>query len=113
MNITNQEIQHYPFLKEMYDDGYFPDFLVDKGKDILLRLCENIETQKPENLEALYTLTHAATDEFNDLAELFYENDSEIETAARDCIGTDFYELVKRYGYADADIEELIASRDW
>lgn len=112
MNITNTEIQNYPFLKEMYNDEYFPDFLIDKGKNILLRLCEEIEKQNPENLDQLYKLTHAATDEFNELAEEFEDNDSEIETAARDCIGTDFYELTKIYGY-EADIEELIATRDW
>jgi hypothetical protein len=49
-----------------------PDALVDKGKAILLRLCEAIEVEKPSSLEALYALTQAATDEFNALAKEFY-----------------------------------------
>jgi hypothetical protein len=85
---------------------------VDKGKAILLDLCFQIEEQQPKNLKALYKLTHAATDKFNDLQEAFEEQDSEIETAARESIGMDFYFISQSYGF-DADIEELIATRDW
>jgi hypothetical protein len=47
------------------------------------------------------------------LQEEFYENDSEIETNARECIGADFDFVAKSYGFEDADMEELIATRDW
>lgn len=110
--ITNEKMKGYPFLKEMYGDSYFPDHLVDKGRSILIKLCIGIETIKPQNLEGLYKLTHAATEEFNHLAEEFYDHDSEIETAARDAIGMDFFNIAENYGY-NADIEELIAPRDW
>lgn len=86
MPITNETLKDYPFLQEMFDDDYFPDVLVEKGKKILIELCEQIESQKPKDLKALYALTHAATDRFNDLQEEFDENDSEIETAAREAI---------------------------
>lgn len=112
MAIANEKLKDYPFLKEMFADDYFPDFLVEKGKTILVGLCETIEAKKPKDLEALYALTHAATDKFNDLAEEFGDNDSEIETAARESIGADFAFIASAYGY-DADIEELIATRDW
>jgi hypothetical protein len=112
MPVTHPAIRQYAFLAEMYADSYFPDDLVDRGKDILLHLCDAIETEKPASLEALYALTHAATDEFNALAEVFYERDSEIETAARECIAADFDFIAKTYGF-DADVEELIATRDW
>lgn len=112
MPITNETLKDYPFLQEMFDDDYFPDFLVEKGKNILIELCEQIESQKPQDLNALYALTHAATDRFNDLQEEFYENDSEIETAAREAIAADFAFLTSAYGF-DADTEELIATRDW
>jgi len=46
------------------------------------------------------------------LQEEFYENDSEIETAARECIAMDFEFIAKSYGF-EADSEELIATRDW
>ena len=64
------------------------------------------------NAPLLYALTHAATEEFNALAEEFEENDSELETAAREAIAEDFEWIAKAYGF-DADIEELIAPRDW
>src|SRR5688572_30801499 len=99
MPITNDQLKNYPFLQEMYEDGYFPTFLVDKGKAILVRLCETIEARKPADNDSLLQLTHVATDEFNALAEEFLENDSEIETVARDAIGVDFAFIVKAYGF--------------
>jgi hypothetical protein len=97
----------------MFDDGYFPDPLVEEGKQILLRLCADIEASKPADLAALYILTHAATEAFNELDGKLQDAGSEIETAARDCIGTDFAFIAQAYGFQDADIEELIAPRDW
>ena len=112
MAIKNSKMAEYPFLKEMYSDGYFPNFLVDKGKQILITLCQAIEANQPGSLNELYNLTHKATEAFNALAEEFYENESEIETVARDSIGSDFEQIAKAYGF-DADVEELIAPRDW
>lgn len=110
--LQNEAVRKYSFLEEMAQDSYFPNHLVDKGKAILVKLCADIEQQQPQSLEALYVLTHAATEEFNDLQEKFYEADSEIETAARDCIAVDFDFVAKAYGF-ETDIEELVATRDW
>ena len=110
--INNEALKKYTFLQEMYEDGYFPNFLVDKGKAILVKLCVDIEEKQPDSLEELYQLTHAATDQFNELQEEFEENESEIETVAREAIGQDFDAIAKAYGY-QADIEEIIATRDW
>lgn len=112
MPIEHPDIRQHAFLAEMQADSYFPDVLVGRGKAILLRLCEAIEAEKPASLEALYALSHAATDEFNALAEEFYAHDSEIETVARECIAADFAFVAKAYGF-DADTEELIATPDW
>jgi hypothetical protein len=111
-DLQNEALKAYSFLKGMYNDSYFPENLVDKGKALLLDLCSQIEQEQPKDLEALYKLTHATTDKFNDLQEEFDAQDSEIETVARDCIGTDFDFIAQSYGF-DADIEELIATRDW
>ena len=112
-SLQNEKMQQHVFLKDMYADSYFPNDLVDKGKALLVGLCESIEKDKPANLDALYALTHATTEAFNSLAEEFEENGSEIETAARDAIGTDFGAIAEAYGFAEADLEELIAPRDW
>ena len=111
--LNNPELADHTFLQDMYDDDYFPPELVQKGENILVELCRQIETEQPENLDALYELTHAATERFNELAEEFDENDSEIETVARDTIATDMEYIAQSYGFADADIEELVAPRDW
>ncbi len=112
MAIRNEKLKDCPLLKGMYSDGYFPKFLVDKGKDILIQLCETIEAHQPKDDESLFQLTHAATEEFNVLGEEFEENDSELETNAREVIGENFDFIVKAYGF-NVDIEEVIAPRDW
>ena len=111
--IQNEKTKNYEFLEYMSDDDFFPGFLVDKGKMILEDLCVQIEQQKPANLADLYKLTHKATDEFNALDEEFYENGSEIETGARECIAGDFEFIAISYGFENADTEELIATREW
>lgn len=113
MTVQNKQIQDHTFLRGMYDDDYYPEFLVDKIKVVLTTLCEEIEKHNPGNAEALLILTHAATEKINVLAEEFDENDSEIETVARDVIGGDFETIVRAYGFAEVDIEDAIAPRDW
>lgn len=110
--IANDTLKSHEFLADMIKDAYFPKQLVQKGQKILDRLCERIEAERPNDLEALYAITHASTEEFNALAEEFEDQNSEIETAARDCIGSDFAHIAKAYGF-DADIEELISPREW
>lgn len=111
-DLSNPKVKNHTFLKCMYNDPYFPNHLVDKCKDILINLSHRIENEKPVDLTELYDLTHEATDQLNDLQEEFYENDSEIETAARECLAADFEFISVSYGFV-ADIEELIATRDW
>ncbi len=97
----------------MYGDGYFPKPQVDKVKGILVTLCESIEGQKPQSAEEFLELTHRATEKINDLAAEFEENDSELETVARECMGADFGVIADAYGFGEIDVEALIAPRDW
>lgn len=113
MPVSNQQITEHAFLRGLYRDDYYPDPVVDLGKAILLRLCERIETERPADLPALYALTEVATEEFNALQDDFEAAGSEIETVAREEIAEDFRFVAQAYGYADADVEELIAVRDW
>ncbi|MCX4091738.1 DUF5713 family protein [Nocardia sp. alder85J] len=113
MPISNQQVISHPFLRVLYEDDYYPDHVVDRGKAILLRLCERIEAEQPADLDALYALTQAATEEFNALEEEFDSAGSEIETVAREEIGENFWFVACAYGFEDADAEELIAGRDW
>ncbi|MEV4940463.1 DUF5713 family protein [Streptomyces zaomyceticus] len=113
MPITNQQVAGHEFLRQMYDDSYFPDHVVDQGRAILLRLCERIEEGQPSALDALYALTEAATEEFNLLEREFEAAGSGIETVAREWICAEFRFVASAYGFVDADAEELTAGRDW
>lgn len=96
----------------MYNDSYFPKTCVDRVTAVLVGLCERIEREAPADLDALYRLSHDATEQINDLEEYFAEQGSEIETAAREAIAADFERIARAYGF-DPDVEELIAPRDW
>ncbi|MFD7666010.1 DUF5713 family protein [Streptomyces sp. NPDC059788] len=113
MPITNHQISGHAFLRQLYEDAYFPDHIVDKGKAILLRMCERIEAEQPSDLPALYALSQAATEEFNLLEAEFAAAGSDIETVAREGIAEDFWFVASAYGFTDVDVEELIATRDW
>ncbi|MEV5707546.1 DUF5713 family protein [Actinoallomurus sp. NPDC052274] len=113
MSLTNSQVAGHGFLRGMYEDPYFPDHVVDEGKTILLRLCERIEAERPSNLAALYELTEAATKQFNALEAEFEAAGSEIETVAREVIAEDFWFVASAYGFPEADMEQLVAARDW
>ncbi|WP_035803243.1 DUF5713 family protein [Kitasatospora mediocidica] len=113
MSINNQQVAGYAFLRGLFEDDYFPDQVVAKGKEILLRLCARIEAEQPADLAALYALTEAATEEFNALEAEFEAAGSEIETFAREEICEDFGFVADAYGYEDADLAQLVAARDW
>lgn len=113
MSITDQQVSAHAFLQGLYEDDYYPDHVLDRGKAILLRLCERIEAERPSDLAALYLLTEVATEEFNALEAEFEAAGSEIETVAREEIAEDFGFVAMAYGFVDADVEELIAAREW
>ncbi|MDP4501246.1 DUF5713 family protein [Nonomuraea turcica] len=50
---------------------------------------------------------------FNELEAEFEAVGSEIETVAREVIAEDFWFVASAYRFADADVEELVATRDW
>ncbi|MEU3985195.1 DUF5713 family protein [Streptomyces sp. NPDC026672] len=113
MPVSNRQAADRPFLHALYRSSYYPDHVVDRGRDVLLRLCERIEEERPADLASLYVLTQEATDEFNDLQEVFVAAGSEIETVAREEIAEDFWFIASAYGFPEADVEQLIATRDW
>lgn len=86
---------------------------MQKGVNILRELCRQIEDEQPRDLAALYVLTHAATEKFNDLEDEFYEAGETIDTIAREAICDDFWVIATTYGFTNADPEELVAPRNW
>ena len=103
--------ENYVLLKDMVEDDYYPKFLVKKVKDCIapvIALLESGETDKEVIQAKLDEMTFA----INDLQEEFDENDSEIETVARDSIGVTVGYILDWFGI-DIDVEDAIGERDW
>lgn len=101
----------YVLLDDMYRDEYFPDFLVDKVKDELQKVIDLLESGETDT-EVIQEKLDEMTCAINDLQEEFDENDSEIETVARDCIGETVGYVLEWFDIP-IDIEEAIRERDW
>ena len=71
-------------------------------------MLENDETNKDTIQSKLDEMTLA----INDLQEEFEDNDSEIETAARDSIGMTIEYILKWFNI-DIDVETAIRKREW
>ena len=98
----------YSLLEEMYQDDYYPNFLVKAEIQKVIDLLESGETDTEIIQENLDEMTLA----INDLQDAFDENDSEIETVARDCIGITVEYVLNWFGIP-IDMEEAIRERDW
>lgn len=102
---------NYKLLEEMYQDDYYPEFLVDKVKDELQKVIDLLETGETDT-EAIQEKLDEAVCGINGLQDEFDENDSEIETVARDCIGITVEYILKWFNIP-IDTEEAIRERDW
>ena len=103
--------ESYELLEEMYGDELFPDFLVDKVKYLIEDVIRYLETGITEEM-AIQEKFDEMTIAINDLQEEFDENDSEIETVARDSIGETVRYILEWFGI-DMDVEDAIRERDW
>ncbi len=101
----------YKLLADMYNDEYFPDFLVDKIKALIQSVIDFLETGE-RDLDKIQARFDEMTLAINDLEEEFEDNDSEIETVARDSIGGTVRYILKWFDI-DIDVEDAIGERDW
>ena len=101
----------YQPLYEMYDDEYFPDFLVDKIKAELDKI-EAVLAGGEKNTAIIQQYFDTMTRAINDLEAEFDANDSEIETVARESIGEAVDYLLQKYRIA-IDLEEALREREW
>lgn len=103
--------KNYILLEEMVRDGYFPGFLVEKLENLItpiITMLEGGETDDEVIQERLDEMTVA----INELQEEFEENDSEIETVARDSIAATIGYILD-YFDIDIDVETALRERDW
>jgi len=99
------------YLVDMYNDKYYPKFLVDKIKMLLKEGVELLESGE-KNIAKIQEKFDEITIGINNLEEEFHENDSEIETVARDSIGITVINIIKHFNL-NSDVETLIRVRDW
>ena len=102
---------NYKLLDEMYQDAYFSDFLLDKVKGELQKVIDLLENGETDPEVVQETLDEAVCG-INDLQEEFDENDSEIETVARECIAATVAYILEWFNIP-IDTEEAIRERDW
>lgn len=99
------------YLKDMYRDGYFPNFLVDKIKVLIEGLVSYLEEGEHDLADVQSKLDEMVM-AINDLQDEFDEHDSEIETVARESIAETVEDVLIAY-QIDIDIETAIGERDW
>lgn len=98
-------------LQEMYDDDFFPDHLVDKIRDLL------IDELMPKIIDGMHKeeildIFDEITEKINEMQDDFYENESEIESAARDSIAEAVLAIIMELGL-DIEVEEALRLREW
>ena len=84
------------YCSQKWRDDY-PAFLVDKVKDELQKVIDLLESGETD-IEVVQETLDEAVCGINDLQEEFDENDSEIETVARDCIGVTVAYILEWFG---------------
>lgn len=102
---------NYQLLEDMYRDGFFPDFLVDKIKFLVQDVIAFLETGE-RGPEAVRNKFDEMTLAINDLQEEFEDNGSELETGARESIGETVGYILQWFDI-DMEVEDAIGERDW
>lgn len=102
---------NFKILEDMYKDNYYPDFLVDKIADEIKKVISFLENGA-HTYEEIQEKFDIMTIAINDLEEEFDDNDSEIETVARESIGATVAYILEWFEIA-IDVEEAIGERDW
>ena len=73
----------YILLEELYEDSFYPDFLIDKIKYLLEDFINFVE-QKPKNMADVGDKIYDLIQNANSLQYEFLDNDSEYDNIARE-----------------------------
>ena len=99
------------YLADMYNDDYFPNFLVDKVKLFICDVVQYLESGE-RSIDDIQSKFDTMTESINGLHEEFEDNGSEIETGARESTGETVAHILKHFNI-DIDVETAIRNRDW
>ncbi|WP_419181929.1 DUF5713 family protein [Paenibacillus alvei] len=108
---NENEAAQISYLIEMYNDPFYPEFLVDKVKECILRVVPFIEKGN-RDVNKIQSKLDEMTIAINDLADEFGQNNSELETVARESNAATV-ESVLQYHKIDIVIEDALREREW
>ena len=101
----------YILLEELYEDSFYPDFLIDKIKYLLEDFINFVE-QKPKNMADVGDKIYDLIQNANSLQYEFLDNDSEYDNIARECLIRKL-EYIIQWFHLPINLEEALAEREW
>lgn len=102
----------YVLLQNMYEDTYYPQFLVDKIKWQFIHLIEQFEEADLDELDWVQDKLDEFTVFINSMQQEFWDQDSEIETVASESIASSL-EYILEWFKIDIPLEDALREREW
>ena len=102
----------YVLLQNMFEDTYYPQFLVEKIKWQFIHLIEFLEGTDVKEISLIQDKLDEFTIFINNLQQEFWDQDSEIETVASESI-TNTLEYILNWFKVDVGIEDALREREW
>ncbi|MBQ8417213.1 MAG: hypothetical protein IJX10_01045 [Phascolarctobacterium sp.] len=102
----------YVLLQNMYEDTYYPQFLVDKIKWQFIHLIEYFEGMDLKDTSLIQDKLDEFTMFINSLQQEFWDQDSEIETVASESIAAAL-EYILQWFKIDIPLEDALREREW
>lgn len=102
----------YVLLQNMYEDTYYPQYLVDKIKWQFIHLIEHLEGANLKDLALVQDKLDEFTMFINSMQQEFWDQDSEIETVASESIAVTL-EYILDWFEIDIPIEDALREREW
>ena len=102
----------YVLLQNMFEDTYYPQFLVEKIKWQFIHLIEFLESADGKELPLVQDKLDEFTMFINNLQQEFWDQDSEIETVASESIANTL-EYILNWFKVDVGIEDALREREW
>ncbi|MBR4958376.1 MAG: hypothetical protein IKY55_03030 [Phascolarctobacterium sp.] len=102
----------YVLLQNMFEDTYYPQFLVEKIKWQFIHLIEFLEGTDVKELSLIQDKLDEFTIFINNLQQEFWDQDSEIETVASESIANTL-EYILNWFKVDVGIEDALREREW
>ncbi len=102
----------YVLLQNMYEDTYYPQYLVDKIKWQFIHLIEHLEGANLKDLALVQDKLDEFTMFINSMQQEFWDQDSEIETVASESIAATL-ECILDWFEIDIPIEDALREREW